>query len=75
MNETQANVCNLTFALANGYRCGMSYTDRDGVLSARLIVPLSIERTLGGIAIVRAFDTQRNAPRTFVLDRIGNVTV
>jgi len=44
-----------------------------GVVSARHFIPRSIERCANGQTIVRAFDTQRKAPRSFILDRITTV--
>lgn len=46
------------------------YTDTDGVTSVRHIKVNSIERCLNGNIIVRVYDHDRKAPRSFRLDNI-----
>lgn len=77
MNTAQRTVLNLTAAMIANTSVVMTYVDRDGVVSTRTIRPLSIERckTEPYRVVVRAYDENRNAPRTFRLSRIVSATV
>ena len=60
-------------ALIGDYPVTCWYTDADGVTSYRYVVPRAIERCKNGETIVRVWDTQRRAPRSFVLSRMSTV--
>jgi predicted DNA-binding transcriptional regulator YafY len=56
--------------IAGGPDLTIVYRDGDGVTSVRHIHVNSIDRCDNGVTCVRAFDLDRNAPRSFRLDRI-----
>lgn len=71
MQTTTQNRSTVVASIVRGGPLSFIYEDLDGVVSARRAEPRSIERCrVNGETIVRAFDVQRNAPRSFRLDRI-----
>lgn len=73
MNQHQHDICALTYGILTATPISLIYTDRDGVTSHRIVVPLSIERAQNSHGIVRVYDLQRTAPRTFAIERIWDV--
>lgn len=70
--QTQADILSI-LAASMPTRSGVVivYRDGDGIISTRSIAPTTIAhcRSTGGV-IVRAFDLNREAPRTFRAERI-----
>lgn len=63
-------------AIATDAPLRIVYTDADGVTSLRTIRPRSVERCrVNRETIIRAHDCNRNAPRSFRLDRLENAGV
>jgi predicted DNA-binding transcriptional regulator YafY len=57
-------------AIANGSGIGFCYTKADGEEDYRRVIPLSIDTTKDGEVIIRTFDTDRNAWRSYRVDRV-----
>lgn len=49
-----------------------TYSDTDGVQSQRHATFTAIERCQNGVTVIRAYDLDRKAPRTFRLTRISD---
>lgn len=60
----------LVEAISNESETVIIYSDKDSVISARVIRPLAIKRSKNGKPILKAFDGQRDDWRNFRLDRI-----
>lgn len=68
------NRSSIIAAIVHATPVSIVYAAENGIVSARRIFPRSIERCrVNGESIVRAFDPQRDAPRSFRLDRIEKV--
>lgn len=73
MNDIQKDICNLVSHMMSQNICTLVYRDRDGVTSVRYIRVLGIQKADNGHHFVRAYDTQRNAPRSFRIAAISAV--
>lgn len=70
VNDPAAIVLYCASSIGGGPDLTIVYTDSDGVTSVRHIRVNSIERCLNGHTIIRVYDLDRKAPRSFRLDRI-----
>jgi hypothetical protein len=57
-------------AIANGSGMAFIYEKENGDVEERRIVPFKVDETKAGDLIVRAFDRDRNAIRSWRIDRI-----
>lgn len=73
MNDSQRNICILVSHLMSQDICTIVYRDRDNVVSVRYIRVHGIEKAANGRHYVRAYDTQRGAPRSFRIAAIQAV--
>lgn len=64
----------LNAAILGGLTVQAVYTDSDGVVSLRNFVPYAIERGKNDQTIVRCYDLNRLAPRSFRLVNLVCVT-
>ena len=60
----------VAFAMANGSGIGFCYTKADGEEDYRRVIPLAVDTTKDGEVIIRTFDTDRNAWRSYRVDRV-----
>ena len=71
LNEASLNTITLVLALGTQQHVTFVYTDRDGVVSFRTVRVLAIEKATKQYGpIVRCFDLNRKAPRSF---RLANI--
>lgn len=76
MNAIQAKTLRIVHSISTESAMTFSYRDLDGVKSVeRVAIAKSIERCKNGQFVVRAYDLQRQASRTFRFDRITDLTV
>ena len=62
-------------AIASGSGMGFIYEKADGTISDRRVIPLAVDSTKDGEVIIRTFDTERNAWRSYRTDRIHEESI
>ncbi len=65
----------IRFAGANYLCVGIDYRKEDGQRIHRTVEPYSLRRTLDGEIILHTFDRNRNAHRTFRINRVLGITI
>lgn len=76
MNQIQAKTLRIVHSISTENAMHFSYRDLDGVKSVeRVAIAKSIERCKNGQIVVRAYDLQRQASRTFRLDQIADLSI
>lgn len=76
MNAIQAKTLRIVHSISTESAVYFTYTDLDGVTSIeRTVIPKSIERCKNGQIVMRGFDLQRKASRTFRFDQITDLSV
>lgn len=62
-------------AIARGAGIGFCYTKADGEDDYRRVIPLAVDTTKDGEVIIRTFDTDRNAWRSYRVDRVDEDSI